>query len=45
MLFQFTKKGRCQRSLVVRFAPKDTERPVYLFQEQDPCHRVGKRHL
>jgi hypothetical protein len=45
MFFQFTKEGLYGKSFVVRFAPKDSERPVYLLQEQQSCHRVGKRHL
>ena len=41
--YAFRSKG--YRSLMVRFAPKDSERPVYLLQEQQSGHRVGKRHL
>ena len=32
-------------SLVIRFTVVDPARPVYLFHEQEPGHRVGERHL
>ena len=32
-------------SFMVRLAPDDPERTVYLFQQQEPGHRVGKGHL
>ena len=30
---------------MVRLAPEDPERPVYLFQQEEPGHRMSKRHL
>jgi len=33
-----------KHSPVVRFAPEDPERTVDLFQQQDPGHRMRKRH-
>jgi len=29
---------------MIRFSPKDSERPVYLLDKQQPRHRVGKGH-